>query len=60
MADDEEREPGVLVHLLPAVLDHGVSELPHVPDQGPLPLTEAVTHMVMAKYQESLSLSDLS
>ena len=36
MADDEEREPGVPVHLLPAVLDHGVSELPHVPDQGPL------------------------
>lgn len=60
MADDEERDPGVLLHLLPAVLDHGVSELPHVPDQGPLPLTLAVTHMVMAEHKEPLSLSNLS
>lgn len=60
VADDEERDPGVLVHLLPAVLDHGVSELPHVPDQGPLPLTLTVTHMVMAKHKEPLRLAHLS
>ena len=60
MADDEERDRGVLLHLLPAVLDHGVSELPHVTNQGLLPLTQTVTHMVMAKHQEPLSLSNLS
>ena len=60
MADDEERDPEILLHLLPAVLDHGVCELIHVPDQGSLPLTLAVTHMIMAKHQESLSLANLS
>ena len=60
MTDNEERDPGVLLHLLPAVLDHGVSELLHVPDQGSLPLTLTVTHMIMAKHQESLSLASLS
>ena len=53
MANDEEREAGVLLHLLPAVLDQGAGELLHVPGHGALPLTLTVTNMVVTKHQEA-------